>query len=490
MKFLVHAEINEANIEGKLGVADYSYFFLLRSFSQVLAELGEVVTVQDSAEAEAIHAQDLAAGEQCVLLSFAPPHKTPLGLACPVVPVFAWEYPDIPERLEEACWQDDPRNDWRHVFARTGKAIALSRHTMESVKCAMGPHFPIAAIPSPLRAAELKGHGQIDPITRSAVLRVKASVADSRQMGLNADHLVSMEEEDGTPYQLGDDDVLPSLSHTHPSLDQDIETLDTEVLELLPGESEPIVCGWDIPPAMPIAIQLRGLIYTSVLTPAVGRKNWEDLITAFCWTFRNRDDVTLILKLTGSDLTFSHCQLLMLLTKLSPMRCRVISIYGYLSDADYASLINVTTYYVNASQCEGLCLPLVEFLNSGVPAIAPDNTAMADYIDDKLAFVVESYPGEPTVWPHGDYEVNRTTRHQVSWASLADAYRQSYRVALDNPRQYRRMSTQASRTIQSYCGVPVVKQMLQDFLLPDHQRERTQAQPSHEATADVIRDLS
>ena len=487
MKFLVHAEVNEANIGERLGTADYSYFFLLRSFSQVFADLGEVVTVQDPAEAEAIHAQGLAAGEQCVLLSFAPPHKTPLGLTCPVVPVFAWEYPDIPERLEEVCWQDDPRNDWRHVFSRTSKAIALSRHTMDAVKRAMGPHFPIAAIPSPLRAAEHTDHGQIDPVTGSAVLRIEASVADSRQMGLNADQLLSLEEEDGTPYQLGDDDVLPPLPHTHPSLDHKVEILDTEVLELLPGESGPVVCGWDIPPVMPIAIQLRGLIYTSVLTPAVGRKNWEDLVTAFCWTFRNRADVTLILKLTGSDLPFSHCQLLMLLTKLSPMRCRVISVYGYLSDTDYASLIDVTTYYVNASLCEGLCLPLIEFLNSGIPAIAPDNTGMADYIDDKLAFVVESYPGEPTVWPHGDYEVNRTTRHQVSWASLADAYLQSYRVALDDPERYRRMSTQASCAIQAYCGVPAVKRMLQDFLLPGHQPEHAQPQPSHEATADAIR---
>ncbi len=490
MKFLVHAQVSEANIGEQLGVADYSYFFLLRAFSQVLAELGEVVALQDPAQADAIHAQCQAAGESCLLLSFAPPHKTPLGLACPVVPVFAWEYPNIPERIEEACWQDDPRHDWRYVFSRTGRAITLSRHTVEAVRRTMGPHFPIAAIPSPLHAVAGHEHPELaGPIAGSTVLRIKASVADSRQMGLNADHLISLEEEDGTPYQPDDDDKLPRLDHAAASPDRYTPAPDTELLELLPGESEPVICGWEIPPPMPVAIRLRGPVYTSVLTPAVGRKNWDDLITAFCWTFREREDATLILKLTGSDLPFSHRQLLMLLTKLSPMRCRVISIYGYISDADYASLIDVTTYGINASLCEGLCLPLVEFLNSGIPAIAPDHTAMADYIDDTLAFVVESHPGAPTVWPHGDYEINRTTRYQISWASLAEAFAQSYRLALNHPQRYREMSRRASQAMQAYCGMPAVKQMLQEFFQAGLPQEHAQPRTAPEATVAAIRSL-
>jgi glycosyltransferase involved in cell wall biosynthesis len=203
------------------------------------------------------------------------------------------------------------------------------------------------------------------------------------------------------------------------------------------------------------------------LTPEAGRKNWLDLLQAFCWAFRDTPDATLVLKLAGTDLAHYHCQLVMLLTKLSPFKCRVIAINGYLPDADYAALLAATTYYVNTSLCEGLCLPLLEFLAAGVPAIAPDHTAMADYIDEDIAFVVASYPGVPTVWPHGDCEVNRTSHHQLDWASLLAAYRRSHEVACRQPGLYRAMSQRAREAIAEYCGMEAVRRRLHRFLCPE-----------------------
>jgi glycosyltransferase involved in cell wall biosynthesis len=157
----------------------------------------------------------------------------------------------------------------------------------------------------------------------------------------------------------------------------------------------------------------------------------------------------------------------MMLTKLSPFKCRVIALYGYLSDDEYAALVSASTYYVNTSLCEGQCLPLVEFLNEGVPAIAPNNTAMTDYIADDVAFVVKSYPGVPTMWPHGDNEINRTSYNQLDWESLVEAYRRSYAVAHHNSERYEHMSQCARRTIQSYCGNETVLAALHRFLCPE-----------------------
>lgn len=472
MKFLLHAQVAQDTIDKQLGTADYSYFFLLRAFSAVLAQLGEVVQLREIEEADLIHAQCVARNEPCVLLSFAPPHKTPLGLACPTVPVFAWEYPDIPERIEEASWMDDPRHDWRRVFALTGRAITLSSHTVEAVKRSMGESFPIVAIPAPIGPIAWRAAmGRPPDPAHGVLLRVNASLADSRRMGLDATGLVCLEEEDGTGFDPADAQILPArpitaervdeLTSSRPPMATEPDEPDDDS-----GASAPLGCGWDLPPAMPIRTRLHGLVYTAVLTPTAGRKNWEDLITAFCWTFRDTEDVTLILKLAGTDLQRHHHQLLMLLTKLSPLKCRVIAINGYLSDVDYAALVDATTYYVNTSLCEGLCLPLVEFLSEGVPAIAPDNTAMADYIRDDLAFVVASYPGIPTVWPHGDSEVNRTSYHQLDWESLTAAFRCSYEVAHHDPARYSEMSRRACGAMQAYCGPEIVKSSLHAFLCP------------------------
>ncbi|KRE84593.1 hypothetical protein ASG75_11875 [Rhodanobacter sp. Soil772] len=467
MKFLLHAQIDQRSIGAHLGAPEYSYFFLLRAFSEVLAELGEVVQLENPAEADAIHAQCLAVGERCVLLSFAPPHKTPLGLACPTIPVFAWEYPDIPQQIEEECWLDDPRHDWRYVLSRTGRAITLSSHTVAAVRRGMGPSFPIVAIPSPIKPiAHGSEHGHVPPAAQGVLLKVNASVADSRCMGLDVDGLIYLDEEDETAFLPGDLDDLPEPTRARSSM-ADVQVPDLPDAFTDADESAPLICGWELPPAKPIRTRLHGVVYTAVLAPAAGRKNWEDLITAFCWTFRDTADATLVLKLTGTHLAHPHIQLLMLLTKLAPFKCRVIAINGYLPDEDYAALVAATTYYVNTSLCEGLCLPLVEFLGEGVPAIAPDNTAMADYVDDSLAFVVASYPDVPTVWPHGDNEVNRTSYHQLDWQSLVDAYRRSFEVAQHDPHRYRQMSRRAHEAIQAYCGHEVVKSHLHAFLCPD-----------------------
>lgn len=467
MKFLLYAQVAQDTVDKQLGTADYSYFFLLRAYSRVFAELGEVIQLREFADAEAIHAQCVARNEPCVLISFAPPHKTPIGLTCPVVPVFAWEYPDIPERIEEASWLDDPRHDWRYVFAVSGRAITLSSHTVDAVKRSMGESFPIVAIPAPIRSITWHEEmGRLPDHAQGVVLRVNASLVDSRRMGLDASGLICLDEEDGTPFDPADASILPVRSNHQERAAESAQLVEPEESEDDSSASAPLSCGWDLPPVMPIRTHLRGLVYTAVLTPTAGRKNWEDLITAFCWTFRDVEDVTLVLKLAGTDLQRHHHQLLMLLTKLSPLRCRVIAINGYLPDEDYVALVRATTYYVNTSLCEGLCLPLVEFLSEGVPAIAPDNTAMADYIRDEFAFVVASYPGIPTVWPHGDSEVNRTSYHQLDWESLSDAFRRSYDVAHHDPDRYRAMSRHACMAMQAYCGRATVKSQLHAFLCP------------------------
>jgi hypothetical protein len=233
--------------------------------------------------------------------------------------------------------------------------------------------------------------------------------------------------------------------------------------------------GWDIPASFDVSTRLGGVVYTAVITPSDGRKNWEDIITAFGWAFRDVDDATLVLKLGGPDRLKHHHQMLMLLSKLSPMKCRIVALHGYLDEADYHQLIGASTYYVNASLCEGLCMPLLEFLCCGVPVIAPDHTSMADYISADFAFVVDSAPNLPTVWPHGDHQIYKTSRHQINWHSLMTAYRQSYLLARTDAMAYAAMSEKAKAAMKAYCATDDVALQLQQFLQARESAFRTDA---------------
>ncbi len=55
-------------------------------------------------------------------------------------------------------------------------------------------------------------------------------------------------------------------------------------------------------------------------------------------------------------------------------------ITDFLTDQQMGELMRVTTYYVNTSKAEGACLPLQQSLAAGRPSIAPNHTAMADFM--------------------------------------------------------------------------------------------------------------
>ena len=146
------------------------------------------------------------------------------------------------------------------------------------------------------------------------------------------------------------------------------------------------------------------------------------------------------------------------------VHCRVVAIQGFLSDHDYELLTAATTYCVNFSHGEGQCLPLMESLSFGIPAVTPRHTGMVDYIDESVAFVAHSTL-EPTRWPHDDIRnAYRTKRYRLDWESMVNALRESYRVAKEDPEKYSAMSKAAVIRLKQHCSRAVVQEQLRDFI--------------------------
>jgi glycosyltransferase involved in cell wall biosynthesis len=417
MLIIIHSETNQHTITQNLGRSEYSYYFVLKEYRPVLERIARVVEVADpQKEVDALYLECLARGEPCVFLSFSPPHRTPVNLACPTLPVFAWEFSTIPNEP----FANEPRNDWRTVLQACGAAITHSSYTVDAVREAMDADYPIIAIPAPVwdrfaaRGVQAQNRTPSEPLQ----LTIKGLVADSRQLDLNAfgpEHLRTGE----------------GIDFTAPVTEQTL---------------------W-----------LDGVVYTSVFNPGDGRKNWEDMLSAFCVSFRDVEDATLVLKLTHFDAEEALGDILHHLYKNQSYRCRIVLIHGYLADPDYERLVQATRYVVNTSYGEGQCLPLMEFMSCGKPAVAPRTTAMIDYLSAENAFLIKS-TDELTAWPHDPRKAFRTLRYATDWASLCAAYRASYAVAKNDPHTYARMSAQAVSSLQSFCSQAVAEQRLRDFL--------------------------
>jgi glycosyltransferase involved in cell wall biosynthesis len=397
--FIVYAESKRTTIRSAMGQADYSYYFVLQQFKPMLERFGQVIEVVSvDPYVDLAYYAARATGERCVFLSFTPPHKTNSELGCPTIPVFAWEYSTIPSE----AWAGDTKNNWAAELTKYPLALTHSSQTCRAVKEAISEDYPIFSIPAPLWDQYSKNYCEdaTSYFESPVEVRINGWVVDS------ADFDVSIRRHEEKPH-----DQLVSLS---------------------------------------------GVIYCSVFNPNDGRKNWQDMLHAFCWAFRQVPDATLVFKLTHSDPQFSFEVVASEIRKMLPFQCRVVLLQGFLLDDEYEKLIQATHFVTNSSYGEGQCLPLMEFMSAGKPAVAPDHSGMADYINAENSFVVTS-SDDWTHWPH-DLRVGlRTFRRLISWESLHNCYLESYDEAKNRPDAYRRRAAQAHSDLKHHCSHGVAR---------------------------------
>ncbi len=445
MIILVHSTYDETSIAVNLGAPEYSYWFVRKAFAPILAELGTVVPVSDDDDIDAIWRSAQERGEGCVLFAFNPPQYMPLGLSCPVIPVFAWEF----DRIPDESWNANPQEDWRMPLGALGLAITHCGSAVAAVRRTMGRDYPIWAIPAPVfsrnmhRRTSARGWQEETEISLSGCVAINVGAID---------------------LELFRPERAPESTRALHLLNRSLSD---------PGRS-------------PQCLSLRGVVYTAVFNPADGRKNWLDMTAGFIWAFRHDRDAVLVLKLTHADLHESVQGILEHVSKLGGFSCRIMLVHGMMSDEAYGALLEATSFVVNTSDGEGQCLPLMEYMSAGRPAVAPRHSAMADYISIDDAFVIDSHE-RPSFWPHDERQATRCLRHEISFSSYVHQLRESFRVARHDPDRYAAMSSAATAALEGFCSDDIARARLHAVLA--HAGIADDAPPA-EAPTPVERELS
>ncbi|MDQ5927342.1 MAG: hypothetical protein QG554_2286, partial [Pseudomonadota bacterium] len=207
----------------------------------------------------------------------------------------------------------------------------------------------------------------------------------------------------------------------------------------------------------------KGVVYASILNPSDARKNWCDIVTGFVSAFQNVEDAVLVLKLNELDSTNTFIHMTFMLKKFMWMKCKIYIFNGYLEDHDYDQFLDGIDYVVNFSTGEGQCLPLMELMSMGVPAISPDHTSMADYVTPENAYILPSFKTLSS-WPHDSRLAFSTLSCQVSWEALRNAYTESYQRAKLHPSAYQVMSRAAMQGLAQHCSLKVATSTLAQVL--------------------------
>ncbi len=400
MKFFLFTNRNEKSISKYLGLQEYSYWFVQRYFEKFLLAFGETVVLKS------LEDFPKTINDEEILLLFMPPNSVPMDIAHLGIPVIAWEFDTIPDE----GWLGNDRNNWYLTLFENRGAITLSLSVAEEMRKILGSDYPIATIPVPVW--DQFSHLFEEPRERSQKLKFHGVVYDS-----------------------GQEECEPSVHMANKSsIAQNCE-----------------IC-------------VGGVVYTSVFNPDDGRKEWIDLLSAFIWAHSDNSNTTLILKLILSEGAQSAEFVWDCVVNLKPFQCRVLIIHGYLDERTYENLISSTNFVVNSSRGEGQCLPLLEFMSAGVPAIAPSHTAMSDYVNSENSLVVQ-HTKEWASWPQDLRFLLKCFTFPIDWNSLRLAYVTSYEIAIKNEAQYELMRRSAYETMKEYCSNKVVSIAFNKFLI-------------------------
>jgi glycosyltransferase involved in cell wall biosynthesis len=229
---------------------------------------------------------------------------------------------------------------------------------------------------------------------------------------------------------------------------------------------EPVIAPDPLLHSLPLT--LGGVLFNSIFNLGDRRKNHVDLLSAYLLAFKDRDDVTLVIKLATNP-TREHHEVNIFKHMYHSLhiqhRCRLVLITDFLTDEQMAELMRVTTFYVNTSKAEGACLPLQQSLAAGRPSIAPDHTSMADFMDDQIGFIIRTNP-EPTYWPHDPEQRTETFWNRMVWSDLRDHMLAAVEMVEDDPARYREMAEAARAKMAGYASRGVVEEALREAL--DH----------------------
>lgn len=460
--FLVSTTGCAGDIRRHMGSADYSYAFVLKALAPALERLGRwtLVPVPESSLAYAA-AQASAEGFRPVHLALHPLQNVYHTPAVPTVVFPFWEFPRIPDR----DFGFDTRQNWPRMSRPADLILTACQFGADAFRDAeVG--CPVAVMPVPLPDSQFELPAWDADFEWTITCRHfvwGAQEAPARR----ADHGGTASAGLGIAGRVKTALREHYRKYVRPYLSAEgikqVQRVKRGILRQAPPP----------PPLLPATeLKLGGLVYTSIFNQSDRRKNARDLLSAFLLAFRDRPDVTLVLKLaTSATREFLEIQDLGHLYGEIAIdhACKVVVLTDFLTDEQMTQLMRATTYYVNTSRAEGACLPLQQALAGGRPALAPGHTAMADYMSDQVGFVLESHP-EPTFWPHDPEHRFETTWHRLVWSDLRDKFLASALLVEDDYATYRTMAATARQRMRAYASIDVVAETLRSALngLPRH----------------------
>jgi len=121
------------------------------------------------------------------------------------------------------------------------------------------------------------------------------------------------------------------------------------------------------------------------------RKGTDLLLTAYRRAFSAADDVCLVLKDHSDDLFYreNHARGRIEELRADPEAPEILHLDEFLPEADLASLYRSCDVAVFPYRAEGFCMPILEAMGCGTPAIVPEFGACLDFCSAETSYLIK-----------------------------------------------------------------------------------------------------
>jgi hypothetical protein len=435
-----------------LGAPGYSHEFVARLFRPLLERWGTVTEVRDAGrDLQATVDACLRRGNVPIHFSVLPFQDVCIAEGAVNVVMPAWEFPDVPDH----AFDGNPQNDWPRMADRADLVLVSGPFTANALRRA-GTKTPIHIVPVPCPDS----YFDLPPWRPSQTRRIDCRAYVFESGGFDDTVAVTSPLTDSRSMLKA---VEGSLRRTTRQLlgGQRYAAVSAFIKDRRHANrrrsDRPSLAGLPYPEVS--SVELSGIVYTSIFAPDDGRKNWIDLLNAFLVALGDRADATLVCKLITKNRASVERVIDYYLHRGLPHRCRVVFLCDFLTDEQMLQLCEATTYYVQSTKAEGNCLPLMNYLAAGRPAVSPDHSSMSDYFSSRSGFVVESHQ-EPAAWPHDRRLRLRTSWARIVWTSLRDQIAASHRLVRGRPGEYTALAESCRTAMRTWAGRAEVTERL------------------------------
>lgn len=422
---LVTSYSTESRTPSHLGDPGYSYGIVARLFWPLLSRWGRVVHIADPADnLDNAVQQAQSSGLTPIHVSFRAFHDVHYSTLAPNIVVPFWEYPDIPV----TAFDGNPRSNWAEVANQSSRILVAGDFTANAFRRG-GVQVPLDTVPVPTP----QQYFELPTWTPDQRVRIESPTYSPKLQTHVSDSLLNkIRRRLDESLRAISNSLVARVPLVRTALIQSERTLNRLNSR---RDSSGQLPRFDLPYHSEPEVQPTGVVYSSILNPSCGRKNWFDLLSAFQVALSDCEDATLLVKLVTTRPREAMRVIRFYLSRGIPHRCQVLFLCDYMKDTELLNLAAASTYYIQSTHAEGSCLPLMNAMAAGRPAVSPCHTAISDYFDSDLGFVVDSHP-EPTAWPQDRSRKWRTTWQRIVWSSLVDQIRESYRVATQDYERY------------------------------------------------------